>query len=178
MPFAVHLFFDSTSERIIRSAWEELANSGISSSMHESAYRPHLSLALYDELNITASASRLKLFAEMFSPFALTISSLGFFPAGKAFVFLVPTVTQKLLDIHAYIHRLLEDMGKPSLSNHIPGYWFPHCTLALDVRPGLTAQAIEIGLAMPFPMYCQVEEIGVVECWPVKQLCSFGLGGG
>lgn len=178
MPFAVQLFFDSTSERVIRSAWNELANEGISSYMHESGNRPHLSLAFYDELNITACVSRLKLFAEMFSPFALNISSLGIFPTGKVFMFLVPTVTQKLLDIHAYIHQLLEDTGKVSLTNYVPGYWNPHCTLALDIDPGLTAQAIKIGLAMPFPMDCQVKEIGVVEFWPVKHLCSFELGGG
>jgi len=177
MPFAVQLFFDSTHELIIQNAQEELAKGGVSFSTLDSAVRPSLSLALYDDLDITACVGKLKVFAEMFSPFALTFSCLGIFPGGKAVVYLAPNVNQKLLDIHAYIHQLLKDSGTSSSMNYIPGYWIPHCTLALDIDPNLTARAIEIGLSMPFPVHCQVEEIGVVECWPVKHLCSFGLGG-
>ena len=178
MPFAVQLFFDSTSETIIRNAQEELAKGGVSFSTHDAAVRPSLSLALYDKLDITACVSKLKVFAEMFSPFALTFSSLGIFPGGKAVVYLAPTVNQKLLDIHAYIHQLLKDSATSFFTKYIPGYWIPYCALALDIDPKLIARAIEIGLSMPFPVHCQVEEIGVVECWPVKHIYSFGLGGG
>ena len=177
MSFAVQLFFDSTTETIIRNARAELAKGGISFSTHDSADRPSLSLALYDELDITACAGKLKVFAEMFSPFALTFSCLGIFPVRKAAFYLAPTVNQKLLDIHAYIHQLLKDNGTLSSANYVPGYWIPHCTLALDIDAEHTAQAIEIGLSMPFPLHCQVEEIGVVECLPVKHLCAYSLGG-
>ena len=54
MPFAVQLFFDSTREAIIRNAQEELAKGGVSFSTYDSAVRPSLSLALYDELDITS----------------------------------------------------------------------------------------------------------------------------
>ena len=178
MPFAVQLFFDSTSEAIIRNAREELAKGGVSFSTHCGAVRPSLSLALYDELDISACVGKLKVFAEMFSPFALTFSCLGIFPGEKAVVYLAPNVNQKLLDIHAYIHQLLKESGRSSSMDYVPGYWIPHCALALDIDSKLTARAIEIGLSMPFSMHCQVEEIGVVECWPAKYLCSFGLGGG
>lgn len=174
MPFAVQLFFDSTSETIIQNARKELAKRGITTCTHN----PSLSLVQYDELDITACVGKLKVFAEMFSPFALTFSSLGIFPGEKAAVYLASNVNQKLLDIHAYIHQLLKDSGRSSTTNYVPGYWIPHCTLALDIDPKLAARAVEIGLSMPFPMHCQVEEIGVVEYWPVKHLCSFGLGGG
>jgi 2'-5' RNA ligase superfamily len=177
MPFAVQLFFDSKSEAIIRNAQEELAKAGVSLSTHDADVRPSLSLALYEELDIAACVGKLKVFAEMFSPFALTFSSLGIFPGGKAVVYLAPTVNQKLLDIQAYVHQLLKDNGTSSSTMYVPGYWIPHCTLALDIDPKLTARAIEIGLSMPFPVHCRVEEIGVVECWPVKHIYSFGLGG-
>jgi len=176
MPFAIQLFFDSASEAIIQNTQKELAKSGVSCSTDSSA-RPALSLALYDELDITTCASKLKVFAEMFSPFALTFSCLGIFPTGKSSVYLAPTVNQKLLDIHAYIHQLLKDGGTSSLPDYVPGYWIPHCTLAQDIHPELFAPTIEIGLSMPFPLQCRVEEIGVVECWPVEYLYSFGLGG-
>jgi hypothetical protein len=178
MPFAVQLFFDSTSETIIRNTQEELAKGGVSFSRHDAAVRPSLALALYDELDIAACAGKLKVFAEMLSPFALTFSCLGIFPSEKAVVYLAPTVNQKLLDIQAYVHQLLKDSGTSSSTMYVPGYWIPHCVLALDIDPELTARAIEIGLSMPFPVHCRVEEIGVVECWPVKHIYSFGLGGG
>lgn len=178
MPFAVQLFFDSKSEVLIRNAQEEAAKAGVSFSTHDAAVRPSLTLALYDELNIAASVGKLKVFAEMFSPFALTFLCLGIFPGEKAIVYLAPTVNQKLLDIQAYVHQLLKDSGTSSSTMYVPGYWIPHCTLALDIDTKLIVRAIEIGLSMPFPVHCRVEEIGVVECWPTKHIYSFGLGGG
>ena len=177
MPFAIHVFFDSATERSIRTTWKELADKRISS-LYGAANRPHLLLAVYDELDIVECTRRLRMFAEMSSPFALAFSSLGILPVEKAFMFLVPTVTQKLLDIHAYILQLLQDVGTSSEMTYMPEHWNPHCTLAFGVEPAFTTQAIEIGLALPFPMYCQAEEIGVVEYWPLKHLCSFQLGGG
>jgi len=178
MPFAVQLFFDSISEAIIRNTQEELAKGGVSFLTHEAGIRPSLTLALYDELDIATCGGKLKVFAEMFSPFALTLSCLGIFPGGKAFVYLAPTVNQKLLDTHAYVHQLLKGSGTSSSTKYVPGYWIPYCALALDIDAKLIARAIEIGLSMPFPVHCQVEEIGVVEYWPVKHIYSFGLGGG
>ena len=177
MPFAVQLFFDSRCETTIRNAQEELAKGGVSCSTHDAIARPSLPLALYDELDITVCASKLKVFAEMFSPFALTFSCLGIFPGEKAVLYLAPTVNQKLLDIHAYVHQLLKDSGTSSSTQYAPGNWIPHCTLALDIDPKLTAQAIEISLSLSFPVQCQVEAIGMVECMPGKHLCSFVLGG-
>lgn len=178
MPFAVQLFFDSTSEAIIQNVRQEFAKNGAAGSLHDPASRPALSLAFYDELDVTACANKLKVFAEMSSPFALTFSSLGIFPAGAVFVFLAPTVNLQLLDRHAYIHRLIEDIGTSSLANDAPGYWIPRCILAPGIGPELAARSIAFGLNIPLPLHSQVEEIGIVECWPVKHLCSFALGGG
>jgi hypothetical protein len=178
MPFAIHVYFDAASESLMRGVREELARCGVSYSNYGPTSRPHLSLALYDELDIAACVSRLKMFAEMFSPFALTISSLGIFPTGNACLFVAPTVTQRLLDVHAYIHQLLEDAGTASLTNFVPGSWIPYCSLAPAIDARFIPQAIAIGMAIPLPLYCRVEEIGVVECWPVKHLYSCSLGGG
>ena len=68
MSFAVQLFFDSTSETIIQNARERVSERWDFFSTHDSADRPSLSLALYDELDITACVGKLKVFAEMFSP--------------------------------------------------------------------------------------------------------------
>jgi hypothetical protein len=173
MPFVIHAYFDAESESVMNGAREELARCGD----HVPATRPHLSLALYEELDIAVCVSRLKLFAEMFSPFALTLSSLGIFPTGKAFLFLAPTVTQRLLDVHAYIHQLLEDAGTTSPNNFVPGSWFPYCSLTPAIEAGLLPQVIQVGMAIPLPLYCRVAEIGVVECCPEKHLNSFVLGG-
>jgi hypothetical protein len=177
MPFAVQLFFDSMSESIIGGILGELAKEGIFFSAFAPTIRPSLTLALYDQLDSTACASKLRVFAELSSPFALTFSSLGIFPGGKATFYLAPTVDQKLLDVQAYIHQLLKNSATSSLTNYASGDRISHCALALDLDKGLLARAIEIGLSIPFPLHCRVDEIGLAEYWPMKQLCSFGLGG-
>src|SRR5579885_1058482 len=177
MPFAVQLFFDSISEATIHNARMELAGDSVSSSLHASTARPSLTLALYDDLDPVICAGRLKVFAEMFSPFALTFSSLGIFSGKQAVIYLAPIVTQKLLDTQAYIHQLLKDSSASSSTQYVPGYWLPHCPLALDIAPALIARAIEVSQSIPFPVHCRVEEIGVVTYQPVKHLYSFHLGG-
>ena len=178
MPFAVQLFFDPISEATIRHTQEELVKGEGALSTYSLAVRPSLSLALYDEFDRVTCESKLKMFAEMLSPFALTFSSLGVFPGEQSVVYLAPTVNQKLLDIHAYVHQLLKDSSASSSTQYVPGNWFPHCALALSQEPMHTARTLATGMSMPFPMHCQVEEIGVVEYWPVKDLYAFRLGGG
>ncbi len=72
MPFALQLFVDPVSDTAVRSVWEELASTGLSS-MRDSGNRPHFSLALYRELIVPVCTGLLASFAETHAPFALGV---------------------------------------------------------------------------------------------------------
>ena len=65
--------------------------------MRDSGNRPHVSLAIYRELDVAVCASLLTSFAHMHAPFSLTFESLGIFHAEKTVVFLAPIVSSHLL---------------------------------------------------------------------------------
>jgi 2'-5' RNA ligase len=178
MPFAIQLFFDPASDAAVRRLWAELASAEVPFPLQDSGNRPHVSLAIYSELNTALCAGLLNSFAQTHSPFALTIASLGIFPGEQAVVFLAPIVSSSLLDLHRQVHQLLQDTGTLPSAYYLPGRWTPHCTLATRVSPQLLSQALAVGLAMSFPLPISIEEIGVIEYPPVKHLFSFRLTGG
>ena len=76
MPFAIQLFVDPVSDSIVRSLWEDIASAGLFA-MRDSGNRPHVSLAIYRELDVAFCANLLDVFAATHAPFALTEASSG-----------------------------------------------------------------------------------------------------
>jgi hypothetical protein len=176
MPFAIQLFVDPVSDSVVRSLWEEVARTGLSK-MRDSGNRPHVSLAIYRELDVAVCASLLKVFTTTHVPFPFTFESLGIFHAEKTVVFLAPIVSSHLLDVHKEVHALLQGTGAFPAPYYLPGHWTPHCALATRVPPHLLSQVIDIGLGVSFPLTFSIEEIGVIEYPPVKHLFAFRLTG-
>ena len=176
MTFAIQLFVDPVSDTAVRSVWEELATTGLSH-MRDSGNRPHFSLALYRELDVSVYASLLTSFAQTHAPFVLTIVSLGMFSEEQFVLFLAPIVIPDLLDLHREVHALLQGTGAYPTLYYLPGYWTPHCTLATRVPPHLVYLVVVIGLEISFPLHFRIEEIGLIEYPPVKHLFAFRLTG-
>ncbi len=103
MPFALQLFVDPVSDTAVRSLWEELASTGLSS-LRDSGNRPHFSLAL-------------------------SIASLGIFPGEQAVVFLAPIVIPDLLDLHREVHQLLQGAGAFPAPYYLTGHLRLGCLL-------------------------------------------------
>ncbi len=176
MAFAVHLFFDANTEAVIKSAWKQLADTETAPYMYRSANRPHLTLAIYQYLDLTESERQLKSFAAARNPLQVDFPYLGIFPTDQATVFLGPTVTVPLLELHGQLHETLCSAGTDSHAYYLPGNWVPHCALALELEPRLITQVLEIGLQMSLPLHGEITEIGVIEFRPVKHLFGFRLG--
>lgn len=175
MPFAVHLFFDTSAEAVIKSAWKKLADTGIAPYMHQSANRPHFTLAIYEDIDSTASEQLLKSFATTTNPLPVIFQYLGIFPTTPSAVFLSSAVTVPLLELHAQIHETMRHIGRDPNPYYLPGNWVPHCTLALELEPRLITRVLEFGLQMPLPFSGEISEIGVIEFRPVKHLFGFAL---
>jgi 2'-5' RNA ligase len=174
MPYAIELALDPTSADAIRRAWRELHDAGITW-MARSGARPHVTLGIWNTLDRDGAESELTRFAAATSPVRLTLTSVGLFPAVA--VFLAPTVTAELLDLHAGFHRRFGRLGGESWEHYRPGAWVPHCTLATDLEPGQFGSALAIAGRIPLPLECRLVEVGIVEFRPVKQLVSRVLGG-
>ena len=172
MPYAFELALDPETAAVVQRVWRELADAGIEY-MAASGARPHVTLGIWEALDHEGAEAELKRFATETPPVSLTLASVGLFP-GVA-VFLAPTVTAELLELHAGFHRRFGDLGRASWDHYRPGIWVPHCTLAMELPPDRFSEALAIAARMPLPLEARLIEVGIVEFRPVKELVSCPL---
>ncbi len=175
MPFAIELFFDAATDQAARRVWSALAEQRIAPYLHESADRPHVSLAVYDWLDVASCARTLEAFASATPAFPVTLASLGLFPI-ESVVFAAPVVTSHLLTLHAGVCALLASVAREPATYYLPGHWVPHCSLAVHFPAEHINRAISVCRQLPMPLDAQMVAIGAVETRPARPLFSFALG--
>ena len=112
MPYAVMLFFDNDIENQIQSIWKELVETDVDRYLYHSGNRPHIKLAIFEDLDLVECWSRLQSLAASTAPFSIDFKHFGVFPNPKATIFLGPAVTQSLLAVKKEVDATLKDMGK------------------------------------------------------------------
>jgi 2'-5' RNA ligase superfamily protein len=156
MPFAIELFFDAATDAAVRRVWAALAEQGIAPYLHESAAQPHISLAVYEGLDV---------------------SGWGVFPgASESAVFAAPVVTSDLLAVHDEACALLASVAREPAAYYLPGRWVPHCSLAVHFPEEPTDRAIAVCHQLPLPLGGHIEAIGAAETRPTRLLFSIALG--
>ncbi len=175
MFYAVHAFFDERTESVIRSVWKGLSDSGLAPYLHQSANRPHLTLAIYGQLDGTAGELRLRRLADSSPSLPVTFSSLGMFTTPMAAVFLAPVVNAALLALHGQVHRQFAEIMSEPDPYYQPGKWVPHCALALELDKITAVKVLEEAMRMPLPLTGEITELGVIQARPVRHLFGFPL---
>lgn len=178
MLFAIELYFDATTDTTVRQIWKAIADAGISSSMLQADYRPHVSLGVCHQLDAAQLGQALSSFAKTLTPFPVSLSSIGIFPSAEGVIFLGVTVTQQLLQAHAAFHQIFERYTSNQSEVYRIGAWVPHCTLAFGLSSDRLAEAVAACWHTPLPIQGYIKEIGLVEVSPThcRTLYSHNLG--
>ncbi len=169
MPYAIVIFFDKSQSLPIDKVIEELAIKDVSPFMFEKSI-PHITLAIYDEINGKHSKEKIGDFASKFKPVSLVFSHIGLFRSKMNAVFAAPIVTDSLLQHHKNFHDFFKDEGINSWENYLPNNWVPHCTLAFDVSENKTDEAFSICQNLVLPITINTSSIGIMEFEPVKEI--------
>jgi 2'-5' RNA ligase len=128
------MFFDSPTENIILKMWGKLAEHGISTEIRASGIRPHITLAVYEQLDCRDCEKRLAGLSERLDQLEIQATHLGIFFQPEAVLFLAPSVTEQLLDFHARVIETLKQDTGSCWDIYLPGNWVPHCTLAINLE--------------------------------------------
>lgn len=176
MSVAVAMYLDPEAEARIKGIWRELAEKHVSSHMLDSGWRPHISLAVFDHLDIEDARNRLASFAAGIPPFPITLSSVGRFSGENDVLFLSPLMSEELLRVHRDFHRLFECHRDAEWEYYLEHRWVPHCTLAERLPNDSIPKAVEIGRGISLPIEARIIEMAIVEFRPVRELSSFRLG--
>lgn len=173
MPYGVMFYFDNHTEKTISNIWQSLAENNLSTSMLDAGIRPHITLAIYEELDCQPCENELLKITAKTASLPIQFTHLGIFTYPEPVVFAAPLVTAELLSFHKDLQSRLINEGRNPWELYKPNKWVPHCTLSLGFRIEDQLEIIRICQAMPFPMEVCVVQLGVVNFKPVKDLFKY-----
>jgi 2'-5' RNA ligase len=177
MTLAIPLYFDAKTEATIQAAWKELADQDVAPYMFSSGIRPHLTLAIYRDIDRHACQTVLSPLIENLDPLKITFSYVGIFFTPAPVVFLAPTMTRGLIDLHETVNKLLDQVGDTPDPYYLPGQWVAHCTLAVEFDAGMVNRAVEIARKTVLPLSGWAAELCLVEFPPYQHVFSLKMRG-
>ncbi|MSP14550.1 MAG: hypothetical protein EXR62_16545 [Chloroflexi bacterium] len=120
MGYAIELYLDPAGTAWIKALWHALARENISSLLLDIGSRPHISLAVFNNLDPDRLQEVLQSFAAAIAQREISISAVGSFPTTEGVIYLAPGVTSQILTIHD-LHRRLSTLGISSNAYYHPG---------------------------------------------------------
>lgn len=140
MPFAVIIKCTNDSARHIETLWSRMSLFENTSSMSAMNYPPHLTFAIYDDIDPKKLSDGLHHVFDKQAPLRLAFERLRYFETPRLVPWAAPTDTGALQTLHQALHNHMD----PSLcrEHYRPGTWVPHVTLATDVREDQRVNAL------------------------------------
>lgn len=163
MAFAISLWFDETTEAKIYKIWQDFHVNSIASAFHLGSYRPHITAAVCESLDINAFHDDLSQKLAGQASFDLQFSHLGLFLNEPPVLFFGVVHTKPMDLVRERILTSVATFGKGLGPYYHLDNWTPHCTLALTIDPFRLAEAIAICKAQALPEQMYVDRIGVID---------------
>jgi len=167
--YAINIRSDNDSRRPLEALWERCGALGGSPSMATLHYPPHISLAIYDDIDPSALFRALDSACIGLNAMTIRFSKLGYFEAPQAIIlWAAPEMPEQLYSVHAHVHsKIGAERCRP---NYRPGKWTPHSSLALAVPPenkGCALALVEEGIE---PFEVVFDRADCASFMPVKVL--------
>jgi len=139
---------------------------------------PHISLAVFAQLEPAPIAALLAEFAAATLPLPVTFAAVGVFPTIQGVVYLAPVVTPQLLAVHAHFHALLAQRGLASHPYYRPGNWMPHCTVGIELPAENVGTAVTLCQQAKVFGPATLTTVRLIEFRPVRAIFIHHLQGG
>ena len=130
MLYAVELYFDKETEEKIMRLPQGIAEKGLSTRYLEWKTRPHITLGLFNNIDLEKCDTLLEEFTKQVKSLPAHLSSIGVFNNSRC-IFLSPVVTRELLQLHLNFHDTFSFCDHSGYEYYLPDIWAPHCTVML-----------------------------------------------
>lgn len=175
MGYAVELYFDAETEESVWKIRRSLIAAGITATVSELGDRPHVSLAVFSNLNPDDLIQVTQNFVPKLETFEFQFSAIGAFPSDENVIFLAPAPSRHLLDLHQDFHQRLTNANLASTPYYLPRNWMPHCTVEMNLPEDEIAKAFKICKKNFSEFSGNILQIGVVEFRPIKELAVWPI---
>lgn len=167
MAFAVSLLFDPATSDAISARWKRLADAGLSNSMFDLGYQPHVTLAVYDELVADAAIAALDRLFDNAGQMAVTVTGFSTFGVGSGVCYAALAPSPDLMRLHAMTVGAISETCRPHYQRE---FWTPHCTLATGMTDAEIGRANDLLESEWRPLTGVFEIADLVEFVPVASL--------
>ncbi|AFM02441.1 2'-5' RNA ligase [Desulfitobacterium dehalogenans ATCC 51507] len=175
MSYAINLYFNEEAEQSIMRIWESLALLNIGKCMSCTNGRPHITLAIYNDLDLTKAKEMINALAQAVHSFKLAFLQIGIFPLHKGTIFLTPNLTDDLFQVHRMLHDAFSAWEEEGWDYYKPQIWHPHCTLSMETPVEEIPKMLEEILKDFQSIEVTIESIGMASLDPIEYLCEFPL---
>lgn len=173
--YAVELFFDQKMEDEILTFRDSLYKLGINPVLGDMGDRPHVSLAVFGNLDIDQVVKMTSTFCHQCKQFPAQLAAFGAFPTDSNVIYLLPVPSRQLLDLHKEFHEHLSREKILSSHYYLPGQWVPHCTLEFELSDDQFNLAFQLCKQHFSPIHGSFSSIGVIGFRPIDYLAEFQL---
>ncbi|MEZ2128304.1 MULTISPECIES: 2'-5' RNA ligase family protein [unclassified Sinorhizobium] len=140
MPYAISIKCLNDTALPVVELWREAAEFEEVPSMEALNYPPHMTLAVYDDIEPDRLIGAFRRAFHGGSAISIAFSGICSFRNDFLVLWLRPVSDEPLRQIHAVLHAEIE----PTLCHEYyrPGSWVPHCTIAMRIPHAVSEQAI------------------------------------
>lgn len=173
MALAVSLLLSADLAGAVSQRWDRLADAGLSRSMLELGYAPHVTLAVFDRLDARVVAGALEDVLGRQSRFPVTLTGIATFGPGSGVCYAALAPSAELVRLH---EAVLDAAGEICRPHYQVGRWTPHCTLATGMADIDLARAHEL-LLPGWPLTGTFKAADLVEFVPIVDIKRWVLAG-
>lgn len=173
--YAVELYFDQQMEDDFFSFRESLYKLGVNPILGKLGDRPHVSLAVFGDVEIDQVVRITSAFAPQCKQLPARLDAFGAFPTASNVVYLLPVPSQPLLELHQQFHEKLQKEKILSSHYYLPGQWVPHCTLEFELPDDQFNLTLQLCKKYFSPIRGTFSSIGVIAFRPIDYLAEFSI---
>jgi 2'-5' RNA ligase len=142
MSFAISLKAANDTADPIRALWDQVSLLEEAPSMVALNYPPHITLAMYDDVDLDLLTATLRRGFTGAPALRLTFTRLRFFDSDPLILWADPLPSPALVEAHVAVHACIDPAQ--CHPHYRLGAWTPHCTLGTHVKAEHRADAIAL----------------------------------
>ncbi len=175
MDYAVLLYFDKKSTKIIEDLQREISK--INGNLHTVSLdiRPHITLSSFESDSIDDFIESFTSYLDHEKISEVTFSGYGLFTSPKNVIYLNPVVDMKLVDINQRFFDYYDSNSLAVGDYYAPGSWVPHCTLASRLSEEEVLKSIPQILSKFQLEEVAITEVGVIQAEPLEEIFNYKL---
>lgn len=177
MKYAIEMYFDKETEEKIMCLAQKVADNKLSTKFLEWKTRPHVTLAVFNDVDENRCIDLLRKFADKRKVIPAFLDSVGMFNDTKT-IFLNPTMTKSMYLFQSDLHEEMKEFDTKGWEWYLPDGWVPHCTVALNSedREDVFYKSSELILREFKKMEGKYTALGLVKItFPVEEIAAVSL---